>query len=83
MSSIAYKANAAEVLKRIRSLVERKANDRIFAAFYPPSAAMKDFQKQYTDWTGYPEPHERIAFWDRMFREPHCQPGWPWSAHRR
>jgi len=69
MSSIAYKANAAEVLKRIRSLVERKANDQIFAAFYPPSAAMKDFQKQYTDWTGYPEPHERIRFWDRMFKE--------------
>ena len=30
---------------------------------------MKDFQKQYSDWTGYPEPHERIRFWDRMFQE--------------
>jgi hypothetical protein len=69
MKGISYKANASEVLDRLRDFVGRKANDRIFAAFIPPSAAMKSFQKKYSGFTEYPEPHGRIRFWDSMFKE--------------
>jgi len=66
-----YKANAAEVLERLRLLIDRKAQDRIFAAFTLPSAAMEDFQAQYSGQfsTEYPDPEQRIRFWDAHLRE--------------
>ena len=71
MNGLAYKANAAEVFERLRLLTARKAQDRIFAAFILPTQAMKDFQKQYSgDFsTEYPDPGERIRFWDRHLSE--------------
>jgi hypothetical protein len=62
-----YKKNAEEVIKRITSLLEGEASDRIFASFVLPSEAMKDFQKRYTEsfFSEYPDPFERVAFWDR------------------
>jgi hypothetical protein len=69
MSVLQYKANAPAVCDRLRQLVGRKANDRIFAAFFPPSKTMKSFQKKYSGFTQYPDPRERILFWDSMFQE--------------
>ena len=71
MNGLAYKANAAEVFERLRLLIARKAQDRIFAAFILPTQAMKDFQKQYAGGfsTEYPDPEERIRFWDRHLSE--------------
>ena len=71
MNGLAYKANAAEVFERLRQLIARKAQDRIFAAFILPTQAMKDFQKQYSGGfsTEYPDPEERIQFWDRHLSE--------------
>ncbi len=69
MKKLEYKPNAAAVMERLRDLLDRKANDRIFAAFIPPSQAMKGFQKKYSGFTQYPDPHERISFWDSMFKE--------------
>lgn len=71
MTGIRYKANGAEVLERLTSLINREANDRIFAAFTPPSAVMRDFQKKYPVpmLTDYPDPEERIVFWDTLFGE--------------
>ena len=71
MNGLAYKANAAEVFERLRLLTARKAQDRIFAAFILPTQAMKDFQKQYAGGfsTEYPDPEERIRFWDRHLSE--------------
>ncbi len=69
MKGIGYKANAAEALERLRLFTERKANDRIFAAFLPPSQTMKAFQRKYSGFTDYPDPQERIRFWESMFRE--------------
>jgi hypothetical protein len=67
MALLSYKKNAEEVIKRMTSLLEGKAPDRIFASFVLPSEAMKDFQKQYTEsfFSEYPDPLERVAFWDR------------------
>ena len=71
MSGLAYKANAAEVFERLRLLIARQAQDRIFAAFILPTQAMKDFQKQYAGGfsTEYPDPEARIRFWDRHLSE--------------
>ena len=48
-------------------MIARKAQDRIFATLILPSEAMKDFQPKYAgDFdTQYPDPDERVAFWDR------------------
>jgi hypothetical protein len=71
MMRLAYKANAAEVQSRLTRLVARQAQDEIFAAFILPSPAMADFQKRYSGdfMTDYPDPQERIRFWDGHLRE--------------
>ena len=71
MNGLEYKANAAEVFARLEQLIARKAQDCIFASFILPTQAMKDFQKQYSgDFsTEYPDPVERIRFWDRHLSE--------------
>jgi hypothetical protein len=71
MSELAYKANAEDVFARLTRLVSRQAQDQIFAAFILPSRAMASFQNQYSGefMTHYPDPYERIAFWDRHLSE--------------
>jgi len=69
MNGVQYKCNAREVMERLTALVERKAMDQVFAAFLPPSETMKEFQKKYKGFTQYPDPHERIRFWDNLLRE--------------
>ena len=70
MSPLAYKPNAAEVLARLRSLYERRAQDRIFAAMEVPSPALEAFGEQYPPgYCNYPDPAERIEFWDRLLSE--------------
>ena len=68
MESIKYKKNAEDVLERLRTLTNRKAQDQIFAAFILPSKAMKDFQKEYKgDFiTEYPDPEKRMKFWKKL-----------------
>ncbi len=70
MTMIAYKPGVDEVLDRLRSLYERRAGDRIFAAMEVPSAALAEFQQQYAEgYCDYPDPAARIDFWDRLFGE--------------
>lgn len=70
MELIAYKPGAAEVIARLQALYERKAEDRIFADFQIPSAAMEQFRATHAEgYTGYPDPHERARFWDRLLKE--------------
>lgn len=65
-----YKPNSPEVLARLRSLYERRAEDRIFATMAVPSPALADFAKQYPQpECDYPDPAERAAFWDRLLAE--------------
>jgi hypothetical protein len=70
MISLAYKPNAAAVLERLRTLFARNAPDRIFAAIQVPSPALEEFGRQYPEgFCDYPDPEERIAFWDRLLAE--------------
>jgi len=71
LESIKYKENAKAVLERLQNLIDRKAQDQIFAAFILPSQTMKDFQKEYTgDFiTEYPDPKKRMKFWDKFLGE--------------
>ncbi len=70
MESLAYKCGAGEVIERLRRLYERQAADQIFASFSVPLPALEDFGRRYPHgFCGYPEPEERIAFWDRLLGE--------------
>lgn len=69
-TTITYKVNADEVVERLRSLYERKAQDRIFAVFEVPSVTLARFRTTNPeDFCDYPTPSERIAFWDNLLRE--------------
>ncbi len=64
-SPLAYCPHFDEVSKRLRSLYERRALDRVFAVVDTPSPALRDFAERYKDgYTAYPDPGERFAFWD-------------------
>ncbi len=70
METFAYKPTLHEVLPRLKSLYERQATDRVFAAFEVPSAAIAEFAEQYSH--GYcddPDPARRAEFWDHLFSE--------------
>ena len=70
MDTLAYKPNAAEVLQRLRTLYERRAGDRIFAAMDVPNKALAEFRRRYPEgYCQYPDPSERIEFWDRLLAE--------------
>ena len=67
---LAYKPNAGEVLRGLRALYERRAGDRIFAAMGVPSRALAEFGRRYADgFCEYPDPDERIEFWDRLLAQ--------------
>ena len=70
MDFIAYKANVEDVLVRLRSLYERRAPDRVFAAFQVPSPTLAEFGEQHLEgFCDYPDPAVRVEFWDRLLRE--------------
>ena len=70
MDSLAYKPDADAVLERLTSLYQRRAQDRILAAFQVPSPTLRAFGKRYTEgFCDYPDPSERISFWDDLLRE--------------
>lgn len=70
MVPLAYKPDTAEVLARLRSLYERRAPDRIFAAMEVPSRVLAEFREEYAPgYCDYLEPAARIRFWDRLLSE--------------
>jgi hypothetical protein len=70
MDSLAYKPTAGEVIQRLRLLQSRQAMDRIFVSFGIPSAALAEFGCKYGEgFCEYPDPHERVVFWDKFFAE--------------
>jgi len=67
---IAYKPGAGEVMERLRRLYERRAESRIFASMEVPSRALAEFRRKHPEgFCDYPNPRERIAFWDSMLKE--------------
>ena len=70
MDTLAYKPTLDDVLKRLRSLYRREAQHRIFAKLEVPSAALAEFERQYSEgFCDYPDPAARVDFWDRLLRE--------------
>lgn len=65
-ATLAYKPNAPQIVERLSALWSRTARDRICAHMMVPSPALLDFARTHEDGpVPYPDPRERIAFWDR------------------
>jgi hypothetical protein len=70
MNPLAYRLDFAAVSERLRSLYERRAQDRIFAVFEVPSVTLAEFRAQYAEgFCNYPDPSVRVHFWDELLRE--------------
>lgn len=65
MDRLAYKPHGAEIAERLARLWRREAQDEIFARILLPSPALLEFKRTHEDGaTTYPDPEERIRFWD-------------------
>ena len=73
MSGLLYKANAADVVERLRALYERRAADRLFAVLRVAGEGKRtlaEFRKKHPQGPcEHPDPAERIAYWDDYLRE--------------
>ena len=70
MNTITYKRNTDEVIERLCSLYDRQVQDRIFARFDVPQKVLAEFNKKNPEgYCTYPDPYERIEFWDRLLKE--------------
>ncbi|MDO9540720.1 MAG: hypothetical protein Q7J98_00150 [Kiritimatiellia bacterium] len=64
------KIKFSRVFDRLRALYERRAQDQVFAAFDIPSPTLMEFRKRNAEGLcGYPDPAERIRFWDCLLAE--------------
>lgn len=70
MDALAYKPGLSDVIARLKLLHDRGAEDRIFAEFEVPCAALAEFARQYghgyCDW---PDAAQRVRFWDALLAE--------------
>ncbi len=70
MNCLRYKSNLQETLGRLRSLYERKAEDRIFATMAVPSPTLAHFAQTHAPGAcAYPAMLERVQFWDDLLQE--------------
>lgn len=70
MDKITYKKNPEGVLERLKLFYERKSQDRIFADFHMSGKTMDEFRASNKhEYTTYPDPHERVRFWDSLLKE--------------
>lgn len=72
MNQLAYKANSEAVIERLRAFSERRTPDRIYATFGVPytSRTLAAFRAVHIEGEcAYPDPAERIAFWDALLAE--------------
>ncbi|MCC7354907.1 MAG: hypothetical protein IT330_14280 [Anaerolineae bacterium] len=69
-SSLLYCPRVTEILARLRRFYEERPQDIILAAMRLPSPALQEFARTHpTGFCAYPDPHERIAFWDAHLRQ--------------
>jgi hypothetical protein len=70
MNGVVYKKNTEQVRERLRRMFELRAPDEILATFEIPTRALADFATAHAPgFRDYPDPHERIAFWDAFLKE--------------
>ncbi len=66
----AYCAGGTETFDRLRRLHERRDGDIVIARFQVPTETVKRFVASHAGgYCAYPDPRERIAFWDDYLRE--------------
>ncbi|HUU42491.1 MAG TPA: hypothetical protein VMX57_01855 [Planctomycetota bacterium] len=67
---LSYCAGGYETLERLDRLYGDRAPDMVCATFEFPTAAMRRFAQVHpAGFCGYPDPAERIAWWDEHLRE--------------
>lgn len=67
---LSYCPNVEHVLGRLRQLYDREAQDQIFAFMNVPTLTMERFAREHQPgYCNYPDPFERIAFWDSYLHE--------------
>ena len=65
-----YCSNGEYILDRLRKLYDREAQDQIFAFMDVPTLTMEKFAREHQPgYCNYPDPFERIAFWDSYLHE--------------
>ncbi len=65
MSELAYRRELPAVLERLRHFYECRPQERVLAVMNVPSPAVAEFAGRYlAGRCEYPEPEERVAFWD-------------------
>lgn len=70
MNILAYKRNPDQVFKRLRLFLEERIQDQIFALFDVPNYALAEYLIMHPEgFCTYPDPKERITFWDRFLKE--------------
>lgn len=70
MDSLEYKPHCDETIRRLRLWHERRFMDRILARCEIPIKTMDRFREKHRDGDcEYPDPAERIAFWDAVLAE--------------
>ncbi|KPJ57022.1 MAG: hypothetical protein AMS16_01645 [Planctomycetes bacterium DG_58] len=67
---LSYCAGGYETLARLENLYERRAADQVCAVFEVRTAALERFEQAHpAGFCDYPDPNERIAFWDEHLAE--------------
>jgi hypothetical protein len=67
---LCYCSSAPEVFARLRRLYVERAQDTILATFQVPSPALAEYARQRAaGFCEYPDPEERVRFWDGYQRE--------------
>ncbi|MBN1290572.1 MAG: hypothetical protein JXB48_01950 [Candidatus Latescibacteria bacterium] len=70
MNSLAYKKNTDDVIQRLTSLYAKQAPYQIFASFEIPNSTLMHFLETHEEgFCAFPDPNERISFWDAYYRE--------------
>lgn len=69
-TQLLHKPNAREAAARLAALWSRQAQNNILAHVPVPTEALREYAETHTDGpTEYPDPHERIRFWDAHLAE--------------
>jgi len=67
---LSYCPNGEYILGRLQQFYDRNAQDQIFAYMEVPTRTMERFAKEHrSGYCDYPDPYERIAFWDSYLHE--------------
>ena len=67
---LSYCPDGEAALGRLRRLYEERAEDIILASMAVPSATLTAFAREHeAGYCDYPDPHERMQFWDALLRE--------------